>query len=57
MSEKQSPVVFIHGLWLHQSSWQPREDHFSQAGKSTLKQYRHSPAVTDLTKFSDRGTP
>ena len=27
-----SPVVFIHGLWLHASSWQPWVDRFSAAG-------------------------
>jgi pimeloyl-ACP methyl ester carboxylesterase len=26
------PVVFIHGLWLHASSWQPWEDLFRAAG-------------------------
>ncbi|RIJ70914.1 alpha/beta fold hydrolase [Nakamurella silvestris] len=26
------PVVFIHGLWLHASSWQPWIDLFTQAG-------------------------
>ena len=25
-------VVFIHGLWLHSSSWQAWVDHFKQAG-------------------------
>ena len=27
-----APVVFIHGLWLHGSSWQPWVDHFKEAG-------------------------
>ncbi|MEV4515480.1 alpha/beta hydrolase [Dactylosporangium sp. NPDC049525] len=27
-----TPVVFIHGLWLHASSWQPWEDLFREAG-------------------------
>jgi pimeloyl-ACP methyl ester carboxylesterase len=26
------PVVFIHGLWLHASSWQPWVDRFADAG-------------------------
>ena len=26
------PVVFIHGLWLHSTSWQPWADHFREAG-------------------------
>jgi pimeloyl-ACP methyl ester carboxylesterase len=27
-----TPVVFIHGLWLHASSWQPWVDRFREAG-------------------------
>ncbi len=26
------PVVFIHGLWLHSTSWQPWADRFREAG-------------------------
>jgi pimeloyl-ACP methyl ester carboxylesterase len=33
---KSNPVVFIHGLWLHKSSWQPWENLFSEAGYSTM---------------------
>jgi alpha-beta hydrolase superfamily lysophospholipase len=29
-------VVFIHGLWLHSSSWQPWVDHFNAAGYEAL---------------------
>ena len=36
MSEKANPVVFIHGLWLHSSSWTAWEDYFRQAGYATL---------------------
>src|SRR5690242_779618 len=32
MSEQRPPVVFIHGLWLHATSWQPWVDLFDQAG-------------------------
>jgi pimeloyl-ACP methyl ester carboxylesterase len=32
MTEKTNPIVFIHGLWLHASSWQPWQDYFAQAG-------------------------
>jgi alpha-beta hydrolase superfamily lysophospholipase len=32
MPETPTPVVFIHGLWLHATSWQPWVDHFTQAG-------------------------
>ena len=27
-----APVVFVHGLWLHGSSWQPWVDYFTEAG-------------------------
>jgi len=27
-----TPVVFVHGLWLHSSSWQPWVDLFNEAG-------------------------
>jgi pimeloyl-ACP methyl ester carboxylesterase len=33
---KANPVVFIHGLWLHASSWQPWEEMFGEAGYTTL---------------------
>jgi pimeloyl-ACP methyl ester carboxylesterase len=36
MTEKTNPVLFIHGLWLHSSSWKPWEDFFGQAGYSTM---------------------
>jgi pimeloyl-ACP methyl ester carboxylesterase len=36
MSDKPHPVVFIHGLWLHKSSWGPWESMFEQAGYSVL---------------------
>lgn len=26
------PVLFVHGLWIHASAWQPWVDHFSEAG-------------------------
>lgn len=32
MSDVRTPVVFIHGLWLHTSAWQPWVDLFSQKG-------------------------
>jgi pimeloyl-ACP methyl ester carboxylesterase len=36
MSSKARPVVFIHGLWLHPSSWGPWESLFGQAGYQVL---------------------
>jgi len=32
MTPAGSPVVFIHGLWLHASSWGPWTEHFQAAG-------------------------
>ena len=32
MAENRTPVVFIHGLWLHASSWGPWLDLFTEAG-------------------------
>jgi pimeloyl-ACP methyl ester carboxylesterase len=32
MPDKAHPVVFIHGLWLHATSWEPWEPMFEQAG-------------------------
>jgi alpha-beta hydrolase superfamily lysophospholipase len=31
-----TPVVFIHGLWLHSASWQPWVDHFRAAGYAPI---------------------
>jgi len=28
MVEKANPVVFIHGLWLHATSWEPWQEVF-----------------------------
>ncbi|MEO8523641.1 MAG: alpha/beta hydrolase [Caldimonas sp.] len=36
MSTTRVPVIFIHGLWLHASSWAPWRDLFEAAGYSTL---------------------
>src|SRR5580704_1752412 len=32
MTNGKAPVVFIHGLWLHASSWAPWLDLFTEAG-------------------------
>jgi pimeloyl-ACP methyl ester carboxylesterase len=32
MNNTKAPVVFIHGLWLHASSWEPWQDRFRDAG-------------------------
>ncbi|GLY02295.1 MULTISPECIES: alpha/beta fold hydrolase [Actinoplanes] len=31
-----TPVIFIHGLWLHASSWQPWADLFTERGYQTI---------------------
>jgi len=36
MPDKARPVVFIHGLWLHKSSWAAWESLFGQAGYQVL---------------------
>ena len=32
MADTKAPVVFIHGLWLHATSWQPWQELFAGAG-------------------------
>jgi len=32
MSQPTTPVLFVHGLWLHASSWEPWEIFFREAG-------------------------
>jgi non-heme chloroperoxidase len=32
MTETPTPVVFVHGLWLHHTSWGPWQDLFSENG-------------------------
>ncbi|HXW79208.1 MAG TPA: alpha/beta hydrolase [Acidimicrobiales bacterium] len=36
MATKPNPVVFINGLWLHQTSWVPWEKMFEEAGYDVL---------------------
>jgi pimeloyl-ACP methyl ester carboxylesterase len=36
MTTERIPVVFIHGLWLHATSWEPWVDLFSEAGYEPL---------------------
>lgn len=36
MTDTRRPVVFIHGLWLHATSWQPWTELFDQAGYSSI---------------------
>jgi pimeloyl-ACP methyl ester carboxylesterase len=32
VSTKPNPVIFIHGLWIHSSAWQPWQDLFAERG-------------------------
>src|SRR3954470_20466885 len=32
MTRSGKPIVFLHGLWLHATSWQPWMDLFREAG-------------------------
>ena len=32
MTSNKAPVVFIHGLWLHATSWAPWQELFAEAG-------------------------
>jgi pimeloyl-ACP methyl ester carboxylesterase len=36
VSTKANPIMFIHGLWLHPTSWRAWEDFFGAAGYQTL---------------------
>jgi len=36
MADKRNPILFIHGLWLHASSWQPWQRYFEEAGYTTV---------------------
>ena len=41
-----TPVVFIHGLWLHATSWQPWVDRFREAGYDPIAPEWPSGAAT-----------
>lgn len=42
------PVVFIHGLWLHATSWQPWIEHFAAAGYQPVAPgWPHEPPTVD----------
>src|SRR5580693_2135508 len=55
MPHSGTPVVFVHGLWLHGTSWGPWEDLFREAGyepvapgwpgtSATVEETRRDPA-------------
>ena len=46
MTTPKTPVVFIHGLWLHSTSWQPWIDLFGAAGyEATAPEWPGVPAT------------
>jgi non-heme chloroperoxidase len=58
------PVVFIHGLWLHSTSWQPWVDVFTEAGYApsapewpgvpdTVEEARAHPEAQDGVSLTD----
>ncbi len=59
-STKTNPVIFIHGLWIHSSAWQPWLDLFAGHGyavsapswpgdAATVAQTRETPdALNDI---------
>lgn len=43
-----TPVVFIHGLWLHATSWQPWVDLFNESGYEAIApRWPHEPATVE----------
>ena len=45
------PVVFVHGLWLHASSWTPWVDHFRAAGYEPVAPgWPHEPATVEQAR-------
>jgi pimeloyl-ACP methyl ester carboxylesterase len=55
MPAAKRPVVFIHGLWLHSTSWAPWVDCFSQAGyEATAPGWPEEPeTVADARSHPD----
>jgi pimeloyl-ACP methyl ester carboxylesterase len=64
MTEPRTPVVFIHGLWLHTASWTPWLELFAQAGydpvapgwpgePDTVEQARQQPELVANTSIDD----
>jgi pimeloyl-ACP methyl ester carboxylesterase len=70
MNTTRTPVVFIHGLWLHASSWDPWVDLFTAEGyapvapgwpgvpeTAELARAHPDPSPTTASKRSPRTTP
>ncbi|MEV6824029.1 alpha/beta fold hydrolase [Amycolatopsis sp. NPDC051102] len=46
-----TPVVFIHGLWLHATSWNPWIEHFRAAGYAPVAPgWPHEPETVELAR-------
>ena len=65
MTESGTPVVFIHGLWLHATSWGPWVELFREAGyepiapgwpdePATVAEAREQPDAGGRTSASTR---
>ncbi len=51
MTETRPPVVFVHGLWLHATSWEPWIELFSAHGYScTAPEWPGEPATVDAAR-------
>jgi pimeloyl-ACP methyl ester carboxylesterase len=51
VTEKANPVLFIHGLWLHPTSWAAWEDFFEHAGYATSAPgWPGDPATVELAR-------
>jgi alpha-beta hydrolase superfamily lysophospholipase len=51
MSTSRTPVVFINGLWLHATSWQPWIEHFRAAGYEPVAPgWPNEPETVELAR-------
>ena len=44
MTESATPVVFVHGLWLHHTSWNPWLELFAERGYAPVAQSAEAAA-------------
>jgi pimeloyl-ACP methyl ester carboxylesterase len=51
MTASKAPVVFIHGLWLHATAWEPWQDLFTEAGyTSSAPGWPGEPGTVDAAR-------
>lgn len=51
MTATRTPVVFIHGLWLHSTSWQPWAELFAQNGYAPVVEgWPHEPSTVEAAR-------